>query len=236
MSKKWRWFVIAVVTGIGVGLIVWPLFTSAFRGGPLNPDNAAQFGAFVAGYAGTALLLANALLLFWTLQDQSTTAQRERFEAKYFTMLKLHRQNVTELQAGGVTGRAAAKVMRNEIKIIFDKCKAFDQVERARAAFLFLFFGANDDKTLVDLLGQGSAINVCLIAQELLRSQTEYLKGGVAYCFGGQQSQLGHYYRHLYQAIHYVDTQKFLGEQEKYDYVKCSRTTQHRRAGSAPLQ
>ena len=37
----------------------------------------------------------------------------------------------------------------------------------------------------------------------------------------GHQSRLGHYYRHLYQTVAYVDTQSL--DIEKYDYVKTIR-------------
>jgi len=48
--------------------------------------------------------------------------------------------------------------------------------------------------------------------------------------FGGHQSMLGHYYRHLYQTVKYVDNQKI--DIDKYEYVKTIRAqlTTHEQA------
>jgi len=49
--------------------------------------------------------------------------------------------------------------------------------------------------------------------------------GGLTKFFGGHQYQLGHYYRHLYQAVKFIDKQpKWLfSKNEKYDYIKTLR-------------
>ena len=49
--------------------------------------------------------------------------------------------------------------------------------------------------------------------------------------FEGHQSRLGHYYRHLYQAVRYVDKQA-LSEEQKYEFVKMPRAqlTNHEQA------
>ncbi|GGG99085.1 hypothetical protein GCM10007422_11690 [Pedobacter zeae] len=41
--------------------------------------------------------------------------------------------------------------------------------------------------------------------------------------YGGHQFRLGHYYRHLYQTVKFVDRQKKLKQAVKYDYVKILR-------------
>ena len=43
--------------------------------------------------------------------------------------------------------------------------------------------------------------------------------------FEGHQSRLGHYYRHLYQTVCYVDSQdeKYISNIEKYKYMKILR-------------
>lgn len=47
---------------------------------------------------------------------------------------------------------------------------------------------------------------------------------GLSYLqFGGHHAALGHYYRHLYQTIKYIDTRAFLTEAEKYEYAKTLR-------------
>lgn len=41
--------------------------------------------------------------------------------------------------------------------------------------------------------------------------------------YGGHQFRLGHYFRHLYQSVTYIDKQKNLSYKEKYKYIKILR-------------
>lgn len=41
--------------------------------------------------------------------------------------------------------------------------------------------------------------------------------------YGGHQHKLGHYYRHLFQTVHYINNQQILTYAEKYDYIKTLR-------------
>jgi hypothetical protein len=41
--------------------------------------------------------------------------------------------------------------------------------------------------------------------------------------YGGHQFKLGHYYRHLFQSVKYIDGQKKLSYSEKYEYLKTLR-------------
>lgn len=41
--------------------------------------------------------------------------------------------------------------------------------------------------------------------------------------YGGHARRLGHYFRNIYQAVKYVDEQKFLTPKQKYDYVTILR-------------
>ena len=41
--------------------------------------------------------------------------------------------------------------------------------------------------------------------------------------FDGHVERLGHYYRHLFQTMTFITSQSFLGDKEKYGYVKTLR-------------
>lgn len=41
--------------------------------------------------------------------------------------------------------------------------------------------------------------------------------------FGGHQHKIGHYFRHLFQTVKYIDKQVILSYKEKYDYIKTLR-------------
>ncbi|WP_431844515.1 putative phage abortive infection protein [Pedobacter immunditicola] len=38
--------------------------------------------------------------------------------------------------------------------------------------------------------------------------------------FAGHQVRLGHYYRHLFQTVKFIDKSSFLTPKQKYEYVK----------------
>src|SRR5690606_14384085 len=41
--------------------------------------------------------------------------------------------------------------------------------------------------------------------------------------YGGHQYKLGHYFRHLFQTVKYIDEKTILNYDEKYDYMKTLR-------------
>ena len=41
--------------------------------------------------------------------------------------------------------------------------------------------------------------------------------------YGGHQFRLGHYYRHMFAAVNYIDREKYLTAEEKYFYIKILR-------------
>ena len=78
-----------------------------------------QVGDFIGGVVGTFFSLAGFLILILTLSEQIKFANKERFESKFFDLLKLHRENIQEMQSGNKNGR-------KELQDIFSqflKCK-----------------------------------------------------------------------------------------------------------------
>ena len=53
-------------------------------------------------------------------------------------------------------------------------------------------------------------------------SQALFQSGFYKY-YGGHQFKLGHYYRHLFQTVKYIDNQTILTYSEKYEYMKTLR-------------
>lgn len=64
-----------------------------------------QVGDFIGGVIGTVFSLAGFFILVLTLTEQTKFANKERFESKFFDLLKLHRENVKELEKDNVSGR-----------------------------------------------------------------------------------------------------------------------------------
>lgn len=64
-----------------------------------------QVGDFIGGVVGTFFSLGGFLILILTLNEQTKFASKERFESKFFDLLKLHRENIKELETDSKSGR-----------------------------------------------------------------------------------------------------------------------------------
>lgn len=60
--------------------------------------SAGQLGDFMGGFIGTVVAFIGVLLLFITLNRQSQSFKRERFEQHFFEMLKIYRDNVNDME------------------------------------------------------------------------------------------------------------------------------------------
>lgn len=212
------------------------LISSAFRGSAIDAANASQYGSFIGGYIGTPLSFLSILLLYLTLRNQKQSDHIEKFESKFFEMVKIHRENVAEIGIRDKYGRKVfvsllreyREILRLVNSILEDSMDTIDisLEEKICISYLFFFYGigsnstrilrcalSNCNKNLVDIL-----INKLNEKKEEIKEEKKF-----SYTpFEGHQSRLGHYYRHLYQTICYVDKQGFL-DKAKYDYVKILR-------------
>lgn len=227
---------IAVIT-IGIISMNMIFFAGAFRETDVvNATGAGQLGDFVGGFVGTFFALISVVLLTSTLRNQRKSDELREFETKYFELLRLHRDNVAEIKSGRTAGRrffifffreyTVALKKANEIaterKIVLKK-EQFSQI-----AFYCVFFGPHKrgrsmlrsqltafDKDFVEKL-----IDVLKNRDMRKEIKKKYAIPYLPFC--GHLSRLGHYYRHLYQTIKYIDEQSFSSE-KKYKYAKTIR-------------
>lgn len=211
-------------------------FAEAFRATEtVSTAGAGQLGDFVGGYVGTAFALVSVLLLTSTLRGQRRSSQQLNFETKYFELLRLHRDNVAELEVQGITGRKLFVVLIREyrstlevtIRIAEKHRQHFSSSELAHIAYYCLFFGTgpNSSRMLLNSLSEFDRSFVKNLVNELDKAETKNRaqeEKKLAYRpFEGHQSRLGHYFRHLYQAVKYVDKQDI--DIDKYEYTKTIR-------------
>jgi hypothetical protein len=201
----------------------------------VDPESAGQLGSFVGGYVGSMFALVGVVLLYSTLKAQQRSSQKQHFETKYFELIKMHRDNVAELDIQGASGRRLFVLLIRELRCVLEILRPIDEafgqhlsLEQAlHVAYYCLFFGVgpNSSRMLKISLSTFDRAFVSAVEKELNRPETkeEYKD---AWKFGyvpfeGHQSRLGHYYRHLYQMVRYVDEQTI--EIDKYEYVKTIR-------------
>lgn len=118
--------IIAAVTVV-LGLIVSAYFFyrlsqdyKVFGDGSILLNETSHVGSFIGGVVGTMFSFAGFLILVLTLNDQNKSDQKERFESKFFDLLRLHRENVKELEEGN--GSSGRKELRDIFMEVL-KCK-----------------------------------------------------------------------------------------------------------------
>lgn len=191
-------------------------------------------GAF-ATLLGALFALVSVVLLYLTLRWQSQTSQEQSFETKYFALIRMHRDNVAELELPGAIGRKIFVLLFRELRCALEIVRQvvkglpqqLTQREMLHIAYYCLFFGVgpNSSRMLRTSLGQFDQELIGRIENALDNDETKQkIKNARGFCyipFEGHQSRLGHYYRHLYQMVRYVDQQTLAIN--KYEYVKTIR-------------
>lgn len=276
-----------------------------------------QFGDFIGGFIGTLFNLAGALLLFLNLKEQRSSFYQERLEGKFFEMIQLHRDNVSEMELPvGVNDTYKGRKVIHAIVAQFERLYAdtstfydgkfpndiyrpeylealaknetintrgisLELYARIDITYLIVFFGLsrNGYETLNRFLDEHyqssfylpllkfaklkpikdsihfkkweyineqfgtdfkvrAAIqmfhdrenNVTLpndvagwAADEDLMYKAAYYNDRYNKFYGGHQFRLGHYFRHIFQTITFIDGQTGLSYDQKYEHVKFFR-------------
>lgn len=244
MRITWTYLSALIIAATGfIGLITSGIIIIT------NPFDLAileKYGSFVGGFIGSLFSMAGFLLLFEAIIQQQKMFEKQQFESKFFDLLKIHRENVTELKKRipikgdkYEEGRRVFVLMRKEfgeiLGIIREKQKEMNiSLEEAKAvnlAYLVFFYGVSEtlfnrgqnqtsmlreklehsayDKTFLD-----SVIQACCLYMD---EENQYIR------FNGNQVRLGHYYRHLFQVVKFVDQSTILKTGEKYFYLKTLR-------------
>jgi len=115
------WILVFIAFIVFVGFIVSVYFDGyrIYSDSNVALDKTGQFGDFIGGVVGTILSAAGFIFLYVTLIDQRQSVSGERFESKFFELLKLHRDNVTELS---YTKDGPTEYRNREvIKVIFEE-------------------------------------------------------------------------------------------------------------------
>jgi hypothetical protein len=93
-------FAYFLINTIANGYWIW--------GGKLDFSATGQFGDFIGGFLGTVINAAAFYFLYLTLNEQRKSGIQQSFETKIYDIIRLHRENVKELQY--------SKHYRNKIK------------------------------------------------------------------------------------------------------------------------
>jgi hypothetical protein len=222
-------------------LILLPLLRP-FRGHwPIDSVKASDFGQFVGGYIGSFFMLISVVILIISLDSQRKSSQLQQFETKFLDLLKLHRENVAEQRLANKSQRTVFVILRAEFQDLFEIVKKIanhkfqNKLDYAQIAYVILYFGIGKTstpmvKSLLNVYDK-KIINKIISEADTFRvrygyKKLEYLGKfslGDYFPFNGHQSRLGHYYRHLFQTIKYIDNNPYLKLEEQKFYAKTLR-------------
>lgn len=215
----------------------------------------ADYGTLVGGILAAIFSLISILLVIQSINEQERQNELQNIESRFFELLKIHRENVKDFYSKGKSGKSVVIEIYDEsngliefVKLwyTFEKSELDDEVEWntrcLQVAYLITFFGLGN-KTTDNLLQQIKTIisndnffekefyNIALKEmidshkkrreenKSKLKEQRKYIE------HDGHQSRLGHYFRHLFQTVKFIDEQpaRLLSYQDKYCYVKTLR-------------
>jgi hypothetical protein len=114
-----------------LGIYICIHFLFELKLGWLQVDKSGQIGDFIGGVVGTIFSLSAFLLLALTFYEQTNFSKKERFESKFFDLLKLHRENVLELENGNKNGRKELNDIFNQFLDCREECKPFFNKKKA---------------------------------------------------------------------------------------------------------
>ncbi len=245
------------------------IYFSTFSDEKYNPGITGPIGDTFGGMLGPLVALFAAFLTFlafWVQYkanvDQKHDLQVERFENKFYELLRFHKDNISEIKIDGHEGtvekRKAFVSMYNEFRYSFWCCKDkytelqergvllnnYSDEQLVRLAYIFFLGGVGDNSDMVskainknpNYKFEDNLFHAVLAYFKLIKSKQirpAYIDNDgnpvilrLRYLpWGGHQSRLGHYYRHLFQTVKYVDKQEvdLITEDDKIDYLRMLR-------------
>lgn len=263
-----------------ISIFILPvLFTRKFLSF-LDYNQTGAIGDTINGIAGPFIALFASLLTFlaFYIQYKANLEQRNQFnttlinqekekikyeknylkdkiEARFFELLKIHRENILGFESKGKSGRSVSIYIYDEFNSLFDCIKLWYTFEKSELndeklwakncceiTYLILFFG----------LGNKTTENLLNSIKRLIENDNIYTNYIYSFCLkpmienhikrrdenkklskekrkyithDGHQSRLGHYFRHLFQTVKFIDNQppEVLTFYEKYFYIKTLR-------------
>lgn len=245
-GKKTAYWLIGI--GVTITLVLFFLYlfktTELNSKAPIDTNIFASYGSLIGGILGALFSLAGIFLLINTLESQEraidiqqTNFSKQLFESKFFDLVNIHRQNSAEINVVDRTGRKVFLTLQREFyhcKLVIDAFnetwhEKLSEEEIINISYLCFFFGAVGETS--EQIIKRSLSNYLTRVNSIIQRYKECQKGftendNFPYkLFEGHQSRLGHYFRHLYQVVKFVDEQptKLLTYKEKYSYVKILR-------------
>jgi Putative phage abortive infection protein len=266
-------FAIWLLLFCGLIIFLFPfLFTQQLFNFGLDFRGTGAIGDTIGGITSPFISLLGAVITFFAFwiqvkanktqtkqfDKQDISDKKDRFEIKFYDLLKIHRENVNEIKIEDkVSGRNCFIQLVSELRFIYCTLFSFSKTTTQRTtlqkeiveerlfniSYLTFFFGIGKDLNLAyrsllskpeyDILTQ---FHILLLSNResykknnVSTPTTVHEKGGLCELiieyspFNGHSTNLGHYFRHLFQIVKLIIDQDDSIIQNKYEYFKILR-------------
>lgn len=217
----------------------------------INTDIFGNYGSLVGGISASLLSLASVLLIIHSINAQEKTRILQNIESRFFELLRFNRENSNNALSKGKSGRIVFVEINKEFNELFKTIKQWYKVENTQnneilwqenlinVTFLIIFFGVDEFqaeflKSQLKMIITDSKVwdnfkNYVFTPiagthkatkeenKGKTKSNRQYLK------YDGYQNVLGHYFRHIFQTVKFINNQTCLSYTEKYEYIKILR-------------
>jgi len=234
-------FRIIIGTGFGAFII---LFLFLFKTTELNTELPidtnifANYGVVVGSISAALLSLASVLLIIQNLNSQNSNFERQQLESRFFELIKIQRDNSNAISLKDKYGKKVFIPLLREFRQAYKLVEKANETSQEKltdenkinVSYLCFFFGAVGDNSKNLLLK-----NLNSFSEEFQKELTkifEQKQEEIRLCekfnykpFEGHQYRLGHYFRHLYQTVRYMNEQpaNLVDFELKYKYIKTLR-------------
>lgn len=211
------------------------------------------FGGLSSPFINIAAVIVTGLAFYMQYQANLILKQQiefQKFESKFYEMLRLHKENVNEIEierkdnSGFIKGREAFFEMKKELEVLLTFHRGNFTKNDYMETYKIFFWGVssrmpyNFNYGLLNLsnkLKDGGLLDEDIDFSE--KSFPEKIKDSAdvvrkaekmqlrIHCLKGHHSYLEHYFRHLYLTIKFVINQKdeLITEEEKLNYLRILR-------------
>lgn len=232
--------IIIVASILYIALIFSHHYCAAFH--LFSISNFGLFGDFIGGVIGTMVAVVAALYIIKSYKKQIEQGRKQSFEKTFVVMLELHRQNVQEIEildASGnkLSGKRVFKLLTEELETLYNKVyKSIEEATKTNEQYQ-KWSDIYEHKKLAHELSHGFffydidtyylTLDKNDILYDICESVRQGLKKDKAFVLSIQLQRhtiLGHYYRHLYNMVNWVDSSKAITFDEKQKYCKLIRS------------
>jgi len=226
----YKWLaILLVVLGIVFAITAVSLLPERIH---LHP--AADYGVLVGGVTGILFSLAGLFLLLQNLNDQAKNFVKSQIESRFVELVRIQRQNSSEIAIKDKEGKKIFITLLRELYLcieVVEGLKARHQIgdeDILNLGYLAFFYGAIGPLSEEIITNKIAKTRYPHLAPELIKAFKEKRKtiarNKFSYLiFDGHQSQLGNYFRHLYQSVSYMNEAQYFKYPEKYASVKMLR-------------